>query len=251
MNGSLPRRLVATYGRIWRTYWAWAPSILLLALIVFIPLALIDALVVQIDLESIDLDSGVKIAALAAAIGAITATGLLGEVFFSGAVAISLTNPEHERPPPLSHIARRLNYGRLIAVDLAYVAIVAVGLVLAIVPGAIAFVWLGLAGPVVELEERTVGGALRRSLALVRGNFWLVFWVLVPIEVIGDAIGEGLVHLVHDLLGEGLLASWLAEASSNVVLSPIFALAAVLLTVELINRKDGTGPRLNPTPATP
>lgn len=246
---SLLRRILSTYARIGRTYWSWAPAILLLAIVVFVPLGLLDALIAEVDLESLDLGSGFKIAAVVAAVAALTTTGLLGEVFFSGAVAISLTHPERERPPPLSHIARRLNYRRLIGVDIVYVILVAIGLVLVLVPGVLAFVWLGLAGPAVELEERTVRGAFRRSVQLVRGNFWLVFWVLVPIEVVGDAIGEAVIGLVHDLLGHNFLASWLAEAASNIVLSPIFAVAAVLLTVELINRRDGTGPRLNSVPA--
>ena len=65
--------------------------------------------------------------------------------------------------------------------------IVAVGLLLAFVPARLAFVWFGLAGPVVEIEGRSVRGALARSWRLVRGHFWLVFRVLVPIEVVGDA----------------------------------------------------------------
>lgn len=246
---SFPRRLGATYVRIFRTYWSWAPAILLLAVVVFVPLGLLDALALEVDVESLDLDSGIKIAALVAAVALVTTTGLLGEVFFAGAVAISLTHPEHDRPPLLSHIARELNYRRLIAVDIAYVAIVLVGLLLFIVPGALAFVFLGLAGPAVELEERTVRGAFARSFQLVRGNFWLVFWVLVPIEIIGDGLSELIVGLVHDLLGDNLWASWLAEAASNAVLSPIFAVAAVLLTVDLIHRRDGSGPRLNSAPA--
>lgn len=239
----------STYARIWRTYRAWGSSILLLAFVIFVPLGLVDALVGGVDVESLDLGSGIKILAIVAAVGAITATGLLGEVFFSGAVAVSLTHPQHERPPPLLEIARRLRYGRLIAVDLIYVALVAVGLLLAFVPGVLAFIWFGLAGPAVELEERTVRGALARSWSLVRGNFWLVFLVLVPVEVVGDLLGEGLSHLVHDALGETLLAGWLAESLSNIVLSPIFAIAAVLLTIDLIAAKDGDGPRLNPAPA--
>jgi hypothetical protein len=246
---SFLRRLASTYARIGRTYLSWAPSILLLAIVVFVPLGLFDALISEIDVESLDLDSGIKIAALIATVGIVTATGLLGEVFFSGAVAVSLTHPRHERPPSLIEIARRLRYGRLIAVDIVYVLIVAVGLLLAFVPGALAFVWFGLAGPAVELEERTVRGALARSWQLVRGNFWLVFLVLVPIEVVGDLLGEGAAHLVHDAFGETLLASWLAESLSNIVLSPLFAVAAVLLTIDLIAEKDGDGPRLNSTPA--
>ncbi len=244
---SLSRRVASTYRRIWRTYWGWAKSILLLAVIVFVPLGLLNALTANVDLDSLNIANGIKLAALALAVGAITLTGLLGEVFFSGAVAISLTHPHGEEPPPLREIARRLDYGRLIAVDLLFVAIVAAGLLLGLIPGILAFVWFGLAGPIVELEERSTGGALRRSLRLVRGNFWLVFLVLAPIEIVGDAIGSGLAALVHELLGHTFVASWLAEAVADAALSPVFAVAAVLLTVDLIGRKDGAAPPLHAT----
>jgi hypothetical protein len=238
---SLRRRLTATYGRIWHTYWSWAPSILLLALIVFLPLGLLDALTMNVELDSLNITNGIKLAALALAVGVVTATGLLGEVFFSGAIAVSLTHPHGEDPPALREIARRLNYGRLIAVDLLFVLIVAIGLLLGLIPGVLAFVWLALAGPVVEIEERTAFGALKRSLRLVRGNFWLVFLVIVPIEIAGDAVGNGLAALVHELLGHTFVATWLAESLADAALSPIFAVAAVLLTVDLIAEKDGEG----------
>jgi hypothetical protein len=245
---SLPRRLAATYARIWRTYWGWARSILTLAAIVFVPLGLLNALTFNVELDSLDVTNGIKLAALALAVGAVTLTGLVGEVFFSGAIAVSLTHPHGEDPPPLREIARRLNYGRLIAVDLIFVAIVAAGLLLGVLPGLLAFVWLGLAGPVIEIEDQTTFGALRRSFALVRGNFWLVFFVLAPIEIVGDAIGGGLAALVHDLLGHTFLATWLAESLSDAALSPVFAVAAVLLTVELMKEKDGEAPPVHLTP---
>lgn len=245
---SFPRRLAATYRQIWRTYRSWAPSILLLAVVVFVPLGLLNALTMDVELESLNLTEGIELAAFALAVTVVTATGLIGEVFFSGAIAISLTHPHGEKPPGLREIARRLDYGRLIAVDLAFVGIVAVGLILGIVPGMLAFVWLGLAGPLVELEGCSVGGALRRSLQLVRGGFWLVFWVLVPIEIVGDAIGEGLAALVHEALGHTFLASWLAESLADAALAPIFAVAAVLLTVERMAAKDGAAPPLHSAP---
>lgn len=245
------RRLAATYADIWRTYWGWMPSLLIFAAIVFIPLGLLDALSLQVDVDSLDLTSGIEIAALMLAVGAVTMTGLLGEIFFSGAIAISLTHPHGEQPPRIHEIAARIKYGRLVVVDVAFVALVAVGLLLGLVPGILAFVFLGLAGPIIEIEERSAVGALRRSFHLVRGSFWLVFWVLVPIEVFGDAIGGGLATLVHHALGDTFFASWLAEALANAVLSPVFAVAAVLLTVELIARKEGAAPPLHrePVPA--
>lgn len=245
---SFLRRLGSTYARVWLTYRAWAPSLLLLAVIVFLPLGLLNALTMDVELDSLNLTNGIKLLALALAVGAVTATGLIGEVFFSGAIAISLTYPHGERPPSLREISRRLNYGRLIAVDLVFVALVAVGLLLGLIPGVLAFVWLALAGPVVELEERTARGALARSMHLVKGNFWLVFWVLVPIQVLGDAIGHLLANLVHDLLGHTFVASWLAEAVTDFALSPIFAVAAVLLTIDLIRQRDGVAPSLRSAP---
>jgi hypothetical protein len=245
---SFRRRLAAVYADIWRTYWGWMPSLLILATIVFLPLGLLDALSLQVDVESLDLTSGVEIAALMLAVGAVTMTGLLGEIFFSGAIAISLTHPHGEGPPGLREIAGRIKYGRLIVVDIAFVVLVAAGLLVGLIPGILAFVFLGLAGPIVEIEERSAVGALRRSFGLVRGSFWFVFWVLLPIEVLGDAIGGGLAALVHHELGDSFVATWLAEAVSNAFLSPVFAVAAVLLTVELIARKEGTAPPLHATP---
>jgi hypothetical protein len=245
---SFSRRLAATYADIWRTYWGWMPSLLVFAVLVFLPLGLLDALSLQVDVDSLDLTSGIKIATLMLAVGAVTMTGLLGEIFFSGAIAISLTHPHGEHPPRLREIAGRIKYGRLVVVDVAFVAIVAIGLLLGLVPGMLAFVFLGLAGPIIEIEERSALGALRRSFQLVRGSFWLVLWVLLPIETLGDAIGGGLAELVHRELGDTFLATWLAEAIANSFLSPIFAVAAVLLTVELIARNEGTAPTFHAAP---
>lgn len=245
---SFGRRVAAVYAEIWRTYWGWMPSLLVFAVVVFLPLGLLDALSLQVDVDSLDLTSGVEIAALMLAVGAVTMTGLLGEIFFSGAIAISLTHPHGRGRPSAREIAGRIKYGRLVVVDVAFVAIVALGLLLGLVPGVLAFVFLGLAGPIVEIEERSAASALRRSFQLVRGSFWLVFWVLVPIEVLGDAIGGGLAALVHHELGDTFVAAWLAEAVSNAFLSPVFAVAAVLLTVDLIGRREGTAPPLHATP---
>lgn len=242
--GALAGRVGSAYAGIVRIYRDWWGSILLLGIVVFVPLGLIDAVANQVDVESLDLDSGIKVFALITAAGLVTTTGLLGEVFYAGAVSLSLTHPEGDRPPPLSHLARRIRYWRLIRLDLTYVVIVAVGLILLVVPGVAAFVLLGLAGPAVELEHRTVRGALARSYRLVRTDFWLVFWVLVPIEIAGDALGEIAERQIHHLLGESFLATWLSESVSNILLSPVFAIAAVLLATRLITALEGPGPQI-------
>ncbi len=81
-----------------------------------------------------------------------------------------------------------VNYRTLIAVDLIFgVAGRRSALLAFVVPGILVFVYLGLAAPVVEIEHRGVRAALARSFRLVRGHFWLVLAVLVPIEIASDA----------------------------------------------------------------
>ncbi len=241
-------RPISIYTRIARTYSRWAPSLLLLAVIVFVPLGLVDAITVNAEVGSLSIANGLLLAAAVGAVVVLTVTGLIGEVFYSGAVAISLTHAEHGRAPSLREISRRLNYRRLIAVDLLYGLIVAAGLVLLLAPGVAAFVWFGLAGPVVEIEGRGVRGALRRSWELVRGQFWTVLLVLGSIELAGDGIAGLAAGLAHRVLGHSLLGTWVAESLSNILVAPIYAVAAVLLTLDLIAEKDGAGPRLHSAP---
>jgi hypothetical protein len=231
--------LLSIYARIGRTYLRWAPSLTLLAVVVFVPLGLVHAITINADIGSFDLSGGLKLLAAAAALLALTATGLVGEVFYTGAVAISLTHPQEGHPPSLRQIASMVNYGPLIAIDLIYGALVAVGLVFFIVPGVLAFVWLGLAAPVVEIEHRGIRASFARSASLVRGRFWVVALVLIPIEIAGDALTDIATGLTHGLLGSELLCEWMADVLFNVAFTPFYAVAAVLLTVDRIKAKDG------------
>jgi hypothetical protein len=240
--------LVSIYSRIGGTYIRWAPSLLLLAAVVFVPLGLIHALTVHAEIGSFGFSNGLKLLAAVAAVLALAATGLIGEVFYTGAVAISLTHPQEGRPPSLREIAGMVNYGPLIVIDLIYGALVAVGLVSFVVPGVLAFVWLGLAAPVIEIEHRGIRAAFRRSVQLVRGKFTLVALVLIPIEIAGDSLTELATGFSHGLFGGSLVAEWAADVLTNIAFTPFYAVAAVLLTVDLIREKGG-GVELHSKPA--
>ena len=236
---SLRAELLSAYVRIGRTYVRWAPSLLLLALVVFVPLGLVHAVTVNAEIGSIGFSAGFKLLAAMAAVLALAATGLVGEVFYTGAVAISLTHPHEGRPPSLREIAATVNYGPLIAIDLVYGALVALGLAFFFIPGILAFVWLGLAAPVVEIEHTGLRAAFTRSVRLVRGRFWLVALVLIPTELLGDGLTELATSATHGLLGSELLCAWLADLLSNLAFTPFYAVACVLLTVDLIREKGG------------
>lgn len=246
MNDRL--RPLSLYAEIGRTYLKWAPSLLVLAVIVFIPVGLVHTIAIHPDINALDLDGVLKVLGVVLAVMALAVTGLLGEVFYTGAVAISLTHPHDGRPPSLGEIARMVKYRRLIAIDLLYGVVVAVGLVLLVAPGVAAFVWFALAAPVVEIEGRGVRAAFARSVQLIRGRFWAVFAVLVPIELVGDAIATLAAGIAHDLLGETFLSEWLADVLANVAFTPFYAVAAVLITVRLIREKDGVGAELHSEP---
>jgi len=243
-----PLRPSSLYARIWRTYWSRTRSLLPLAAAIFVPIGLLDAIPLNADLDSLSLGNGLLgIGVLLAAL-ALIGTSLVGEVFYSGAVAVTLTHGGDGEPPTLREISRRLAYGRLIAVDLIYSILVIAGLLLLIAPGILAYIWLGLAGPVVEIERRRVGEAFARSARLVRGRFWLVLAVLGPIELASEGAGELAGRLAEALLGNTVWADWLSESLSNIVTTPFLAVACVLLTVELIAEKDGAAPPLHSAP---
>jgi hypothetical protein len=233
------RRLLRIYARLGRVYLAWWPRLLALAVIVFVPLGFVDALLEQVDTSSLDVTSGFQVAALLSALAAITASGLFGEVFFSGAIAASLTHPRDQERPGFLHLARHISYGKLIAVDILFVLMMVLGTIALIVPGILVFVYLSLAGPVLELEKRGVWDGFRRSYRLVRGHFWMAAAVLIPVEIVGGA---------HHLFGHHLLAAWVGESVGNIVTAPVASVAFVLLTLDLIQHRDGVAPRLKRRP---
>jgi len=241
--------LRSLYAGIVHTYWAWRRTLLPLALVIFIPLGLLEAVSVHADLGSRDFGGGLLVVGTLLAALAIVGTSLFGEIFYSGAIAVMLTHAGDGEPPGLRHISRHLAYGRLLAVDAIFALAVIVGLLLFVVPGVVFYIWFGLAGAIVEIERSGVRAAFRRSRALVRGRFWLILAVVAPIEVFSEAIGSLATRLGEGLLGHTIWAEWLAASLANIAITPFFAVALVLLTVGLIHEKDGSGPRLHSTPA--
>jgi hypothetical protein len=129
--------------------------------------------------------------------------------------------------------------------------LVAIGTVAFVIPGILVFVYLGLAAPVVEIEHHGVRASLSRSVSLVRGHFWLVLAVLVPIEIVSDVATGVATRMTHALLGDSLVAAWATDTGTNVLLTPFYAVAAVLLAVGLIAARGGASPHLHSTPPSP
>jgi hypothetical protein len=247
---SAPRRPHELYAEIFVVSRRWAGVLIPLAILVFVPVGLVHAIPVHADLESLSASGALRFAAALLAVLVLGFTGLVGEVFYTGAVAIALIHPRGRSLESLREVAGMVQYGRLIAVDLLYGLLVLAGLAALFVPGVLLYVYLGLAAPAVEIERHGVLDSFRRSFDLVRGHFWLAFAVLVPFELAGDALTGLATHFAGLLFGSSLIAEWLADATANVLFTPFYAVAAVLLTLDLIAARDGTAPRLHSEPAT-
>ncbi len=204
-----------------------------LAVAVFVPVGLLEGL---LDLLA-EQELGVAFVLVGASV---VVSALIGEVFYSGAVAALIAKTQPGGQPSLGQVARELRYVRLISADLLVTLVVLVGLLLVVVPGVLFFAWFAFVAPVIEIEDRTVRGAFRRSRELVRGRVWIVLGVVALLEVASEAAISGIVALAHARFGEGLLVDSSAQALGDVLTNPPYAVVVVLMAVELMRARDGS-----------
>ncbi|HUZ57032.1 MAG TPA: hypothetical protein VMU94_31510 [Streptosporangiaceae bacterium] len=202
------RAVLATAARAGRRH-GW--RILAVAVAVSLVTALADIVVRHfVDRTSLPV-------ALAADISASSST-LLGAVFVSGFLSKLVGAGDAGRDTPsIREIARTLPWWRLIGADLMVALIVLVGAIALVIPGLVAANLLAVVGPVIEIEDKAVLAALRRSAHLVRRHFWTVaLLVLLPVILASDLntfAPEPLgVRSVLEILAVRGLAEGLAEA---------------------------------------
>jgi hypothetical protein len=201
-----------------------------LAVIVFVPVGILEGV---FDLLA-EHDLGIAVIVIGASV---VVSALIGEVFYSGAVAgLIAKTPPGERPS-IRRLAGELRYGRLIAADLLVALVIVLGLLALIVPGILFFAWFAFVAPVIEIEDRTVRQAFRRSRELVRGRFWLVLVAIGGAEAVSEVGISGLTALAHGLLGDHLLVEWLASTLGDVLTTPPYAVFVVLMAVELMRER--------------
>lgn len=137
---------------------------------------------------------------------------------------------------------------------------IALGLVLLIVPGLVLLTWWALLAPVIVIERTGVIDAFGRSRALVRGNGWQVFGVIVVLFLL-QAIASGILQAIGRVLSDSVVAFAIATLIGNAVVAPLTALAAATMFLEVkrirgeppvpAGAEPGAPPTGTPSPAGP
>jgi hypothetical protein len=186
--------------------------------------------------------------------GAILATliSLVGVFWLQGALAEAVADVRDGRPDlslseTLARVRPRL--GSLVGAGILAGLGVALGFVLLIVPGLYLLTIWSLIVPVIVLEGRPALESFGRSRALVRGNGWNVFGVIVltVLVLIVFAIVFGILAAItlSWLPDEG--SGYVQNLVSSTLTAPFLALAWTLMYFRL---REASG-AAEPVPATP
>jgi hypothetical protein len=198
------------------------------AFLVFGAIAGIDVIAAILIVEHVSSPTGDVITSTTAAVFA-----MAGVVIYAGVLDKVVGAHLHgERELSVSEILHVLPLGRLIAADLLLAVATLVGVALFVVPGIIIFTLSSLVGPMITIEDRTVGSAFRRSWHLVRQRFWLTFLlVTLPLQ-----IEQAALHAINytDLFDHPVLPAFLLNGLLGTVIGSVVGLIEVVLAYELI-----------------
>jgi len=220
-------RAIRTSRRHWR-------ALFVIALAIFVPIGLIDVLDHHLQESELEHPSGAKAFEVGLVAVSHTVTSLLGEILFAGVVAAAVSETHGGKAPSLSHIVRTLPYWTLIAIDILFSIGLVFTLLLLIVPGVFFFGRYALAAPVAKIERRGIRESFARSRALTHHHVGLVLLVLLPIVFGGQIVSQLAVTEIGDLTGGSFFGEWLGATIAEMLAGPLWALAAVSLTFELI-----------------
>jgi hypothetical protein len=206
------------------------------AIVIFVPLATIAGIASRTNSVALSLIDLVL--------------SLIGQALYTGAVVEAVNDMRNgSRDFTLGDLLRSAAPFVLTLVFAGFLfgMIVGVGLLLFIVPGLVFLTWFCLIAPIVVVERQGVFAAMTRSRALVVGNGWRVFGVMLVTFLIVAVVGGVFGRIAHAVSGSGF-AYFAAQAVGNVLTAPILALAVAVLYFQLRDIRQGTSGLSAPAP---
>jgi hypothetical protein len=241
MNAKLDTGRV--FERIFQIYREQFTLLIPAALVLFIPVAVLNGVL---------LTSGGALVGLAT-----IAIGLIATYWFQGMVVqavVDILDGRRDHTVGSLFSSATPFLGRLIGAGVLATIIIVIGFILIIVPGLIALTFLAVVAPAVVIDRLGVTDALRRSRELVSGNAWRVFGVLVVLFLL-TALISGIVNAIGGSVSDDSFAGFaVAELIVRVLLTPLSAIAATVMYVELRRAKGeplAEDTAATATPATP
>jgi hypothetical protein len=215
--------------RVFQYYGQQATLLWPAALLVFIPVAIINGVL---------RDEGGVLLALCA-----TVVGLIATYWFQGMVVEAVRDMQDGRRDfdlgglfrsVLPVLAALIGAGVLAGIG------IAIGLILLIVPGLFLLTIWAVLAPVIVVERAGVFEAFGRSRELVKGNGWQVFGVIVLLFII-QFVASLILTAIAIAIADSIVGYAIAQLIANVLIAPLAALAAATMYFEL-RRLHGEAP---------
>jgi hypothetical protein len=222
----------AVFEQIFGLYKAQAGLLVPAALIVFVPISLLNAFI---------LTQSTSIALILASI----ALSLVGGFWFQGMVVEAVRDMrDGKRDFTLGSLftSASAQLGALIGAGLLLGLGVGLGIILLIVPGLILLTIWALVIPVVVVERPGVIAAFGRSRDLVRGNGWRVFGVIVVIWLIQTVVNN-VFQRIGASVSDDVAGYFVALLIGQVLVAPLFGLAASIIYFHLRDIKGAAPPQ--------
>ena len=227
--GRTLRRVIQFYGR---QFGLLVPA----ALIVFLPVAIINGAIGQGQQNA----AGAILLTLVSA-----AVALVGGFWYQGMVVEAVRDMiDGVRDYSLGQLFRSVTpvAGSLIVAGIVGGIGIAVGFLLLVVPGFVLITWWALLAPVIVVERAGVGEAFGRSRAIVRGNGWQVFGVIVLLAIL-QAVVSAFFGSLASGYSESAAAAAFAGLLGSALVAPLTALAASTMYFELRRLRAESEPR--------
>ncbi|MBM3673800.1 MAG: hypothetical protein FJW88_02430 [Actinobacteria bacterium] len=199
----LLRELVRTSARVYRRRFKAVAGT---AAVIFAVVAMVDALVDTL-LDFPDRSTVVSLLFLAA-----TSVSALGSTFYAGLIDEVVGGELDDRPTPrFRYVVRDLPWLRLLVADFVISVIVLVTGAGFVVVGLVAFTFVCLVGPIINIERHSPWHAFRRSTRLVAPHFALTL-VFITMPVL---VEHAIVHALQAQVG---LDAWVELVGLHAVL---------------------------------